>query len=386
MQYGSSHLVNTMETYRKIKDWQSSSRDMVESFKRFYHNSFLDSQRQEAYNLFLGNYIYAQGQPMLWDLSTDYYLHHANPRTWHNKARRNYIDWYTPTLLQPALMPPAPTSRKLSLQKPSSDSLTTNIDDYWIEYYRPAVISTLLKLYSFNVNSTARNHGEKGQPGDFQDFSPFKPRKSNMDPEKTDERHHRKSSVNLDLQDDLLSMLASGPSTRPPTIIEDASPSRRSVLNDTYIDLDTNLKAFPEKNFVPAYTNDKTHQWTLNQIYTASLNPTVSASETAEYKDYVNHPSNLPLVATHEQHESSAAKEFSNYLSIDADNRPGLTNNDSGGVDDMQDFMEYLNVADNPLDVNEEDRGKKRYKAYSKWLRGKSLFKQSTVDPEYEIR
>jgi hypothetical protein len=46
IQYGGSHLVNTMATYRKINHWQSSSRDMVESFKRYYHNSFLDSQRQ----------------------------------------------------------------------------------------------------------------------------------------------------------------------------------------------------------------------------------------------------------------------------------------------------------------------------------------------------
>ena len=47
---------------------------------------FKDGQRQEAYNLFLGNYIFAQGQPMLWDLSTDYYLHHADPRL--GKRRR----------------------------------------------------------------------------------------------------------------------------------------------------------------------------------------------------------------------------------------------------------------------------------------------------------
>ena len=320
---------------------------------------------------------------MLWDLSTDYYLHHADPRTWHNKVRRNYFNWYTPTLLQPALMPPAP-----ALQRNSQESLTSKFDDYWIEYYRPPMISTLLKLYAFNVNSTARSVGEKGQTGDFRDFSPFKPRKLNVDPEKTEERHHRKSSINLDLQEDLVSMLASGSSTRPPTIIEDASPSRRGVLNDTYFDLDAQLKAFPENPSMPVATNDKTlmHQWTLNQIYTASLNPTVSAAETAEYKDYVNHPSNLPLVAAHEQLKSSAGKEFTSYLSIGAENVSGLNNNDPSAIDEVQEYMEFLNVADNPLDVNEEDRGKKRYKAYSKWLRGKSLFKQSTVDPEYEFQ
>src|SRR5437762_4074499 len=100
VQYGGSHLVNTMETYRKINQWTSHSRDMVESFKRYYNNSFLDGQRQEAYNLFLGNYIFAQGQPMLWDLATDYYLHHADPRAWSDKRRRSYIKWFTPEFLE----------------------------------------------------------------------------------------------------------------------------------------------------------------------------------------------------------------------------------------------------------------------------------------------
>jgi hypothetical protein len=41
VQYAGSHLVNTMETYRKINQWTSHSRDMLESFKRYYNNSFL---------------------------------------------------------------------------------------------------------------------------------------------------------------------------------------------------------------------------------------------------------------------------------------------------------------------------------------------------------
>jgi len=40
LQYGGSHLVNTMETYRKIAPWTSHSRDMIESIRRYYSNSF----------------------------------------------------------------------------------------------------------------------------------------------------------------------------------------------------------------------------------------------------------------------------------------------------------------------------------------------------------
>ena len=105
VQYGGSQLVNTMETYRKINQWTSHSRDMVESFKRYYNNSFLDGQRQEAYNLFLGNYIWSANGPLLWDLTSDYHLHHTDPRLWTSNMRRSYIDWYTPQYLEPRSMP-----------------------------------------------------------------------------------------------------------------------------------------------------------------------------------------------------------------------------------------------------------------------------------------
>jgi hypothetical protein len=40
LQYGGSALVNTMETYRKQNAWTSQSRDMIESVRRYYSNSF----------------------------------------------------------------------------------------------------------------------------------------------------------------------------------------------------------------------------------------------------------------------------------------------------------------------------------------------------------
>lgn len=43
-----------MNTYRKINQWQSHSRDMVEGIKRFYANVALDQDKQNSINLFLG--------------------------------------------------------------------------------------------------------------------------------------------------------------------------------------------------------------------------------------------------------------------------------------------------------------------------------------------
>jgi hypothetical protein len=134
VQYGGSHLVNTMATYRKQNQWTGHSRDMVESFKRYYNNSFLDAQRQEAYNLFLGNYIFSQAQPMLWDLTTDYYLHHSDPRMWSPLNRHNYINWFTPEFLKERQMPPVPLA---SSSREQSAKALRKIDDYWLEYYRP---------------------------------------------------------------------------------------------------------------------------------------------------------------------------------------------------------------------------------------------------------
>ncbi|EFX04620.1 polyphosphoinositide phosphatase fig4 [Grosmannia clavigera kw1407] len=198
VQYGGSQLVNTMETYRKINQWQSHSRDMLESFKRYYNNSFLDGQRQEAYNLFLGNYVYAPGQPMLWDLPTDYHLHHADPRRClEQQHRRDYVHWFTPENLRRRLLPPLPAERPAD---PSggggggSSGLTRGgrrvnsrhgliaskplsyFDDYWLEFYRPFFLSSFSKMFTFRIKSTMKyippgpaHHGQY-------DLSPFKVR------------------------------------------------------------------------------------------------------------------------------------------------------------------------------------------------------------------
>lgn len=76
------------KTYRKTNQWSSHPRDMIESIRRFYSNSFVDAQRQEAINLFLGNYTITKGQPTLWELTTDYYLHHIDPRFARGKPPR----------------------------------------------------------------------------------------------------------------------------------------------------------------------------------------------------------------------------------------------------------------------------------------------------------
>lgn len=187
LQYGGSHLVNTMETYRKINQWSSHSRDMIESIRRFYSNSFVDSQRQDAINLFLGNFVWEKGQPMLWDLTTDYYLHNRLVVKQHN--RRSYLKWWTPMNLEPV---PERVKRIIDAMTPVLYTKNSEInelllqgsllpyrgffDNYWNEYYKPRLLSSFQSLFAYNMNSTLR-YVPAGNWEESSKLGPFKSRK-----------------------------------------------------------------------------------------------------------------------------------------------------------------------------------------------------------------
>jgi hypothetical protein len=490
IQYGGSHLVNTMATYRKINQWQSSSRDMVESFKRYYHNSFLDSQRQEAYNLFLGNYIYKPGQPMLWDLSTDYYLHHEDPRSWLTKPRPDYINWFTLSHLQPRTLPPS-TMPYQQKAYPMQSGISS-YDDYWLEYYRPLAISSFLKIFAFRLANPRPGLITRDgvYPPRKENLSPFVPRKKQHDDSHTKggKKAHRKGVTIIDPSSETEtrhdSILGRRRRDAHLSIPHADSPVKHSILRDPHFETEmphsapaasgtfpslsnststsTGLSSTLKPGFMPA---DKAlvNQWTLSQFYDNSMNPSVSATEEDEYSRYIEHPLNLPLVVSSEGPgaDDPSAMEYYEYLCItegssahavkDADEvsfhlapnnlpridtdlaslrsftslRPMTSQSVSTPFShapsysypqphnlhphlhashvfepepqmyatpgkfqtpeqDIEEFEEFLKVRDNPLDVEDEDGDKKRYKAYRQWLRGKSFFKQSKVDPEWQ--
>jgi phosphatidylinositol 3,5-bisphosphate 5-phosphatase len=369
-----------MSTYRKINEWKSHSRDMVESFKRYYHNSFLDAQRQEAYNLFLGNYIFTQGQPMLWDLQTDYYLHHLDPRLWSDQGRRSYINWYTPEFLEPRSLPA--TKIPGSDQAPKS---VTYYDDYWLEYYRPLAISSFTKIFSWKISNRPRYLSDGSYQQGPWNPSPFIPRKPpHTGPDTLDSpgKKPRKGVTIVDPNSDDQGLAINVPPTNG-----ELPQGKQSILRDTAFE-PLHSAASNASSFVPA---DKTAitQWTLNQFYENSLNPSVTPAEMQEYDRYISHPLNLPLVVSSEEPDEieAANLDYVDYLSsISGDSAVaqfGLINEWDVSEEDLADFMDFLTVAENPLTVGEGDGEKKRYKAYRQWLRGKSLFKQSKVDPEY---
>jgi hypothetical protein len=377
IQYGGSHLVNTMATYRKINQWSSHSRDMVESFKRYYNNSFLDAQRQEAYNLFLGNYIFSQGTPMLWDLSTDYYLHHTNPKSHLERKKPNYISWYTPENLKEKEMPPVPSHPKEPLSR---------FDDYWLEYYRPLALTSLSKVFSWKMNSTLR-YLPPVRPGHaVPDLSPFVPR---IPPEQIQRERLPPRSVKIQEPTDSGTRLASNTipipeettwAHQPPSSSKQPPPT--GIIKEPTFEVHQSSRIPPihPPNTPSTPSKAQIAQWTLGQLVSDSLSPTVTGAEAEEYERYINHPLTVPLVVTSENEMTAASLRDHGY-NLDLLEYANKCNVEelaleANAEENLADYAEFLNVSEEGLTVVSEDYEKKRYKRYRQWLRGKSLFKQ----------
>lgn len=385
---------------------------MVESFKRYYHNSFLDNQRQEAYNLFLGNYIYAQGQPMLWDLPNDYYLHHSDPRIFTTRQRRSYIHWFAPEHLQEPGIPPAVVHANRGCLSPQDLS-----EDYWLEYYRPLAVSSFVKIFSFRMNSTLKDQESAADP------SPFRVRGSSFHESPRRMKSSRKSLLSLDqsecASDDNSSQTSrsmqsekngAGMRARPLLLHKDQASLDR--LNSD-LELDgtpaVSTPSGPQHQYEhqlqqkhqyqyqhqdqyqdqqqqppPSLSLDKpsTAHWTMDQYVTKALDPEITPSEADEYQRYLDHPHNLPLVVSTDTPPHSSL-EFTRYLQSV---RPETAANMNYSEADLAHYIDFLTVSDAPLTVTEADAPKKRYKAYRQWLKGKPLIKQQRVDPSFAAR
>ena len=423
VQYGGSHLVNTMSTYRKINQWQSHSRDMVETFKRYYNNSFMDSQRQEAYNLFLGNYVWNEEGPMLWDLTTDYYLHHAHPRSIFGKQRPSYRHWYTDENLDVPSIPPSIWPQEYR------DRPLQYFDDYWAEYYRPLGISSFKKLFSFKMHSNLRYIPISSTQAGKYDLSPFKVRTGHEEDHDSPGKVKRKGVKIITPSEDsgsfpdnassIDAVLASPSRTDAPLKPSSLGPwldAQQQLYGPnrkyTGIIKESSFEAPPATPRVPhlpsaTFSPDgitlkepskaEVAAQAFTSLVTNSLDPQVKPAEASEYERYVRHPSNIPLVTSSQTDYSKAPSEFLAYLSKTQD--PSSTtdqlldyfNEERGGMfnltlderaeTSLDEYHEFIDsgARDEPLTVLDEDGGKKRYKAYRQWLRGKSLFKQRLI-------
>ena len=176
---------------------------------------------------------------------------------------------------------------------------------------------------------------------------------------------------------------------------ETAGEEKPSILRETVYEKIIPPPKPPEaitpsgaKNFQPA-DKEQMHNWTLNQFHTQSLNPHVSEKEIDEYNFYIRHPQNLPLVTSTDL-PSDANIDYLEYVNKaggsafdDLDDEEASMFGGGVGVADLEDYADFVEEKVDPLTVMVDDLPKKRYKAYRQWLRGKSLFKQAKMDPEF---
>ncbi|CCI50050.1 unnamed protein product [Albugo candida] len=78
LQYGGS------EAHKNVKNSAGREnlkhRELLTSIRRYYSNSFTDTAKQDAINIFLGNYVPQENEIPLWELDSDYYLHNFEVR------------------------------------------------------------------------------------------------------------------------------------------------------------------------------------------------------------------------------------------------------------------------------------------------------------------
>lgn len=224
VQYGGLNLVNTMDSYRRINQWSSHTRDILNSIKRIYSNSFIDLIRQDAINLFLGNYLYDPNKPKLWELQNDFYLHNTAPGIDLNK-KPSYQHWFNANYLDNRL---AALAEPRGLHHPRSVEPFTEYNDNWFnECYGQRKFQSLTELFQFNMNSNVRYFPSNSSitTKNF-DYSPFHTRKP-FYKDKMGGLANKGLSVHSGLKTSTASLLSSTP-TRNGAVADSRNPFRWS--------------------------------------------------------------------------------------------------------------------------------------------------------------
>ncbi|XP_046286021.1 polyphosphoinositide phosphatase isoform X4 [Marmota monax] len=176
LQYGGSQLVHRVKTYRKIAPWTQHSKDIMQTLSRYYSNAFSDADRQDSINLFLGVFHPTEGKPHLWELPTDFYLHHKNTMRL-LPTRRSYTHWWTPEVIKHLPLPYdevicAANLKKLIVKKFHRYEEEIDIHN---EFFRPYELSSFDDTFCLAMTSSARDFMPKTVGIDPSPFTVRKP-------------------------------------------------------------------------------------------------------------------------------------------------------------------------------------------------------------------
>ncbi|XP_059898083.1 polyphosphoinositide phosphatase isoform X1 [Gadus macrocephalus] len=176
LQYGGSQLVHRVKTYRKIAPWTQHSKDIMQTLSRYYSNAFSDADRQDAINLFLQVYQPSEQRPHLWELPTDFYLHHKSSMVL-AQERRSYTYWWSEGVL--AFLPVAydevackDNMRKVKVKRVNRYDEAIDI---YTEFFKPYELTSFDDTFCIAMTNSAREFMPKTVGVDPSPFTVRKP-------------------------------------------------------------------------------------------------------------------------------------------------------------------------------------------------------------------
>ncbi|XP_033099185.1 polyphosphoinositide phosphatase-like [Anneissia japonica] len=170
VQYGGSQLVHSIRDYRRLSLWTSHSRDIKQTMSRYFSNAFSDAEKQSAINLFLGIYQPLKERVCLWDLSSDYYLHHKSTIGKHKKKANCYTNWLSEGVLR--ALPFSRDEVQNSVVEYHRGPIGDDHVDVYTDLYRPTDLTSLETLFYTNMIHSIRDF----MPKNASCHSPFEVR------------------------------------------------------------------------------------------------------------------------------------------------------------------------------------------------------------------
>nr|XP_033338065.1 polyphosphoinositide phosphatase isoform X2 [Megalopta genalis] len=167
LQYGGSQLVHRIKTYRKTAPWTSQGNDIMQTLSRYYSNTFSDQEKQHTINLFLGLFIPEEGKPPIWELVTDYYLHHK-PACQYTRRIKLLTQWWDTNVLKCLPYALNEVTKACTEIIQVQNSVEEMIDVYY-DFHRPYELSAISEVYAYKISHSVRDF----MPQCTTNFSPF---------------------------------------------------------------------------------------------------------------------------------------------------------------------------------------------------------------------
>ncbi|XP_069675113.1 polyphosphoinositide phosphatase isoform X2 [Periplaneta americana] len=164
LQYGGSQLVHRIKTYRKTAPWTSQGNDIMQTLSRYYSNTFSDAEKQHTMNLFLGLFIPEENKPPIWEIMTDYYLHHPQAL---GQKKVPQSQWWDSEVLK--CLPRAYDEVYKSCSEIVQVNREEEMVDGYLDYHRPYEFSLLSEMFAYKISHSVRDF----MPHFTTNFSPF---------------------------------------------------------------------------------------------------------------------------------------------------------------------------------------------------------------------